>query len=81
MKASASLFAILRAPAALGRVLVPDDHAGDGRRVAILTHGLWTRRYGSDPAILGSALVLNGDTYSVVGVLPRGFSRPSATPR
>ena len=44
MKASASLFAILRTPAALGRVLVPEDDAGDGRRVAILTHGLWTRR-------------------------------------
>ena len=76
MKASASLFAILRTPAALGRVLVPEDDAGDGRRVAILTHGLWTRRYGSDPAVLGSALVLNGDAYTIVGVLPRGFITP-----
>ncbi len=76
MKASASLFAILRTPAALGRVLVPEDDAGGGRRVAILTHGLWTRRYGSDPAILGSTLVLNGDTYAIVGVLPRGFITP-----
>jgi predicted permease len=76
MKASASLFAILRTPAALGRVLVPEDDAGGGRRVAILTHGLWTRRYGSDPAILGSTLVLNDDTYTIVGVLPRGFITP-----
>jgi predicted permease len=76
MKASASLFAILRTPAALGRVLVPEDDAGDGRRVAILTHGLWTRRYGADPAVLGSSLILNGDAYTIVGVLPRAFITP-----
>jgi putative ABC transport system permease protein len=76
MKASASLFAILRSPAALGRVLVPEDEIGDGRRVAILSHGLWIRRYGADPNVLGSALVLNGDAYTVVGVLPRSFITP-----
>jgi putative ABC transport system permease protein len=76
MKASASLFAILRTPAALGRVLMPEDDEGDGKRVAILTHGLWTRRYGADPEVLGSALVLNGDAYTVVGVLPGGFITP-----
>ena len=72
MKASASLFAMLRTPAALGRVLVPEDDAGDGRRVAILTHGLWTRRFGVGPGHSRSALVLNGDAYTIVGVLPRG---------
>jgi predicted permease len=76
MKASASLFAILRTPAALGRVFVPDDDTGDGRRVAILTQGLWTRRYGADPGVLGSSIVLNGDAYAIVGVLPRGFITP-----
>jgi putative ABC transport system permease protein len=76
MKASASLFTILGTPAALGRVLADEDDAGGGRRVAVLTHGLWIRRYSGSEAVLGTPIVLNGDTYTIVGVLPRGFITP-----
>jgi putative ABC transport system permease protein len=76
MKASASLFAILRTPAALGRVLTAEDDDGNGRRVAVLTHGFWVRRYGASAAALGTPIVLNGDSYTVVGVLPHGFITP-----
>ena len=76
MRATSDLFAALRTPAALGRVLIPDDEQGAGRRVVVLSHGLWKRRFGGDPNVLGSAIVLNGDSYTIVGVLPRAFVNP-----
>ena len=76
MRATSSLFTALGAPAALGRTLVAEDEQGAGRRVVVLSDGLWKRRFGADPNVLGSSIVLNGDTYSVVGVLPRAFVFP-----
>ena len=76
MRASANFFTMLGTPAALGRTLVPDDEQGAGRRVVVLSYGLWKRRFGSSPSIVGSALILNGDSYTIVGVLPRTFITP-----
>jgi putative ABC transport system permease protein len=76
MRASASLFSMLGVPAAIGRTLVEDDERGSGRPVAVLTHGLWVRRFGADPAIAGRSIVLNGDAYTIVGVLPAAFVTP-----
>jgi putative ABC transport system permease protein len=76
MKASASFFQLTGIQAALGRVLVPDDDTGSGARVVVLTDRLWRRRFGGDPAALGGRMVLNGDTYTVVGVLPAAFIAP-----
>ena len=76
MRATSSLFTALGAPASLGRTLIPDDEHGAGRRVVVLSHGLWKRRFGGDPNVLGSSIVLNGDTYTIVGVLPRAFVYP-----
>ena len=73
MKASASLFAMLRAAPALGRVLVPEDERGSGARVVVLTHRFWSRRFGANPGVLGTQVLLNGDAYTIVGVLPAGF--------
>jgi len=73
MRATANLFTLLGTPAALGRTLVPDDERGGGRRVVVLSYGLWKRRFGGSPSALGSTIVLNGDSYTVVGVLPRLF--------
>ena len=70
MRASVSFFEMLRTPAALGRVLVADDERGGGRQVAVLTHGFWVRRFGGSTAALGSTLLLNGQRYTIVGVLP-----------
>jgi len=76
MRASASLFSILGAPAALGRTLLPSDEAGGGARVVVLTHRLWTRRFGASPAAIGTTMVLNGEAYTIVGVLPAAFITP-----
>jgi putative ABC transport system permease protein len=76
MRGTSNLFSALGTNAALGRTLVPDDERGAGRRVVVLSHGLWKRRFGGDPKVLGSSLVLNGDSYTIVGVLPRVFVYP-----
>lgn len=76
MRASASLFTVLGRGAARGRALLPEDERGSGRRVVVLTHGLWVRRFGASDAAIGASLVLNGDAYTIVGVLPRGFITP-----
>jgi putative ABC transport system permease protein len=76
MKASASFFAILRATAAFGRTLGPEDEAGRGARVVVLTNRFWRRRLGGSPSALGQSLVLNGDAYEIVGVLPAAFITP-----
>ena len=76
MRATSSLFTALAVPAAFGRTLTPDDEQAAGRRVVVLSHGLWKRRFGADPNVLGSTIVLNGETYTIVGVLPRAFVYP-----
>jgi predicted permease len=59
----------------LGR-LFRDEEFGDEGRVALLSHSLWSDRYGSDPAIVGAPIQLAGEPYVVVGVLPTGFDLP-----
>jgi len=76
MRATSNLFTALGTQAALGRALVPDDESGAARRVVVLSHGLWKRRFGADPNVLGLSIILNGDAYSVVGVLPSAFVYP-----
>ena len=78
MKASASLFAMLRRGPALGRMLLPEDERGSGSAVVVLTHGL--RSAVSAPTRRSSAgqILLNGGAYLVVGVLPPTSSRRCA---
>lgn len=76
MRASASLFRMLGTSAALGRTLVSDDEHGSGRRVVLLANGLWMRRFGGNPAVVGTTVVLNGDAHTIVGVLPPAFVSP-----
>ena len=74
-----SFFTVLRLRPALGRVLQPADGEPGAPKVAVLTEGLWRRRYGGDPAVLGRAVTLNGEPYTVVGVVPGGEIYPSST--
>jgi putative ABC transport system permease protein len=72
---SGDFLPLLGARPLLGRTLDPRDEAGNDR-VAMLTHGLWTRRFGADPSIVGTSVVLNGAAWQVVGVMPSGFVFP-----
>jgi putative ABC transport system permease protein len=71
---SPGLFDALGAQMALGRGFVRQDEQWGSHRVLVLTTGLWERRFGADPAVVGTAITLNGEPYVIVGVLPRSFS-------
>jgi len=74
-RVSANLFDLLRVPALLGRTFVPADDRSDAH-VVLLSYSLWQRRFGSDPSIIGGAVTLNGESYTVIGVMPRGVNLP-----
>ena len=57
----------------IGRLFRPADDVEAAARVAVLSHGLWTRRFGASPAVLGTSLILDCRPYTIVGVLPRDF--------
>ena len=72
-RVSASFFPILGVPPALGRTFLPEEDQPDGARVVVLSHGLWQRRFGSEPSAVGQAVSLDRESYTVIGVMPRGF--------
>ncbi len=73
---SHDMFAALGSEPTLGRSFRPEEDRAGAERVVVLSHGLWQRRFGSDPRIIGQALMLSGDSYTVVGVMPAGFKFP-----
>ena len=74
--ASGSLFDVLRTRAAIGRTLTVADEPEGAAPVITLTDASWRRRFGADPQIVGSAVVLDGTAYTIVGVLPAEFALP-----
>ena len=71
--ATQNFFSLLGVTPALGRNFLPDEEKADGSKVMILSYGLWQRRYGGDPDILGKHITLNGEKHTVVGVMPANF--------
>ena len=69
--ASPGFFRVLRLRPALGRLLEAGDMARGANRVALVSHAFWQRRLGSDPGIVGRPIVLDGEAFTVIGVLPR----------
>ena len=61
----------------LGRTLLPEDSTPGNDHVVVLGYGLWKRSFGSAPSILGRNIVLNGESYTVVGVMPPDFKPDS----
>ncbi|MBZ5538713.1 MAG: ABC transporter permease [Acidobacteriia bacterium] len=74
---SADLFPILRAAPEQGRTFTSDEDRPGGNQVVILSHGLWQRRFGSDPSLLGKTLLLSGKAHTVIGVMPAEYQFPS----
>ena len=71
------LFPILGVDPIMGRHFLPEEAAAPGlESVVMITHGLWQRRYGSDPAIIGKPIMVNDRARTVIGVLPPGFKFP-----
>ncbi|HEX7958216.1 MAG TPA: ABC transporter permease, partial [Pyrinomonadaceae bacterium] len=72
---SGNYFDVLGLTPARGRFFAPEEDAEPGAHaVAVLSHGAWRRRFGSDPAVVGRSLRLNGRQFTVVGVAPEGFT-------
>jgi putative ABC transport system permease protein len=75
---SANFFSLLGVNPMLGRgFLTREDEAG-ADRVVIISHGLWKRRFGADPNFVGQTILLNGASFTAVGVMPSDFQSPNA---
>jgi predicted permease len=66
-------FQVVGARLATGRGFLPEEGVEGARPAAVLGHGLWLRRFGGDPAVVGGTLRLNGREFTIVGVAPEGF--------
>jgi len=74
---TSDFFQVMGTEPLLGRVFTPDEFQTGRGQVAVLSFGLWQNRFGSNREIIGKTVLLNGQSYSVVGIMPRNFSFPS----
>jgi putative ABC transport system permease protein len=73
-----SFFPVLGVKPALGRTFLPGEGRPGHDRVAVVSHNLWRGYFNADPNVLGKSLILDGASYSVIGVMPRQFIHPGA---
>ena len=71
---SANYFHLFGAPIVMGRGFSADEDRPNGQKVAVLSYGLWSRRFGSDPNIVGKTISISGDPHVVVGVVGPSFN-------
>ena len=74
-----SLFPVLGVKPALGRTFLPGEGRPGHDRVAVVSHNLWQGYFNADPNVLGKSLILDGASYSVIGVMPRQFMHPGSS--
>ncbi|HKE82568.1 MAG TPA: ABC transporter permease [Vicinamibacterales bacterium] len=73
---SGDFFPLLGASAGRGRTLRPEDDRLESGRVAVMSHGTWVRRFGSNPGVVGRSLRFESGVYTIVGIMPDGFDYP-----
>jgi predicted permease len=76
VRVSSNLLPTLGAGAARGRLFVPEEDSPGAPATAVLTEGMWARRYGRDPGIIGKSITINGQPTEVVGILQQNFTLP-----
>lgn len=76
---SSNFFTVLGVPPALGRALAPEDDRVGAARVVVLGHDLWRDGFRSAPDVVGRSIILDETSYTVVGVMPKGFEYPRGT--
>jgi putative ABC transport system permease protein len=72
------LFPLLRVRPIRGRAFRAEDEQPSGSRVVLMGYGLWERRYGRDESVVGRRIRINGELYTVAGIMPRGFEFPNS---
>ena len=72
-RVSAEFFRLFGGSVLRGRTFSPQEDLPNAEKVAVLSHGLWTRRFGADPALVGRAITLGGEPHVVIGILAPGF--------
>ncbi len=70
---NAGFFGLFGGKFVYGRGFLPAEDSPGGAKVVVLSHGLWQRRFGSDPGVVGSAINLDGNHYTITGILTPGF--------
>ena len=75
-RVTANTFALLGVEAEHGRTIAAADGRPGAPDVVVLSHGLWQRRFGGSPAIVGQTVTLDGRAHTIVGVMPRRFEFP-----
>jgi predicted permease len=70
---SADYFQLLGAPILTGRTFTPEEDRPNGARVAVLSHGLWVRRFDRDPGVIGRTISISGEPHVVIGIVGPGF--------
>ena len=73
MRVTASFFRVLGVAPMLGRTFLPEEEEAGRDRVVVLSYGLWTRRYGADRSLVGKTISIDGQAYTVAGVMPATF--------
>jgi len=72
-------FRVFGAPVMLGRTFTQQEDSPNGGKVVVLSYGLWQRRFGGNPSIIGTALSLGNEPYTIIGVLGKGFTSDPAS--
>ena len=73
---TANMFPMLGIQPILGRHIRPEEDTPGGSRVVVLSHGVWQRRYASDPSVIGRTITVNGAPHTVIAVMPPKFAFP-----
>ena len=75
---STNFFTMLGTRPRLGRLLIPEDELRGNGEVVVVSHGLWQRRFGGEPGVIGHTITMDGAEHIVIGVLSEDFEEPSA---
>ena len=73
---TASMFDIAKTQPLLGRTFRPDDNVPNGPKVALISYGMWKTRFGGEASVLNQVMRVNGQPFTIVGVLPEKYAFP-----
>src|SRR5499427_9014554 len=79
VRVSTNILTLLGITPVLGRNFVPEEEQPAKAAVALVSHGLWQRRYSGDPRLIGQAIIIDGKSYTVIGILPEWLKQPGIT--